>query len=115
IQGRIETLQGGVDEAVDAMKSGIEMLDATVDDVASAAESFVTIQGAIARITDMSMQIATATEEQTHVVEEINKNLQLISEFSSEGTEQSRSLSNLAEKLKGHTDELTAVVGSFRV
>ncbi|WP_108123972.1 methyl-accepting chemotaxis protein [Saccharospirillum mangrovi] len=115
IQGRIETLQGGVDEAVDAMKSGIDMLDATVEDVASAAESFETIQGAITRITDMSMQIATATEEQTHVVEEINKNLQLISEFSSEGTEQSRSLSNLAEKLKGHTDELTSVVGSFRV
>ena len=115
IQGRIETLQGGVDEAVDAMKSGIEMLDATVGDVASAAESFETIQGAITRITDMSMQIATATEEQTHVVEEINKNLQMISEFSSEGTEQSRGLSDLAEKLKGHTDELTSVVGSFRV
>lgn len=115
IQGRIETLQGGVDEAVVAMKSGIEMLDDTVEDVASAAESFETIQGAIARISDMSMQIATATEEQTHVVEEINKNLQMISEFSSEGTEQSRSLSKLAEKLKGHTDELTSVVGSFRV
>jgi len=115
IQGRIENLQGGVDEAVVAMKGGIEMLDATVGDVASAAESFETIQGAITRITDMSMQIATATEEQTHVVEEINKNLQMISEFSSEGTEQSRGLSDLAEKLKGHTDELTSVVGNFRV
>lgn len=115
IQGRIETLQGGVDEAVAAMQSGIEMLDETVEDVASAAESFETIQGAITRISDMSMQIATATEEQTHVVEEINKNLQMISEFSSEGTEQSRGLSDLAEKLKSHTDELTSVVGSFRV
>jgi methyl-accepting chemotaxis protein len=115
IQKRIETLQSGVDDAVGAMKSGIEVLDETVTDVASAAESFKSIDGAIAQISDMSMQIATATEEQTHVVEEINRNLQSISDYSSRSSDQSRNLSTLAENLKSRTDELSDVVGRFRV
>jgi methyl-accepting chemotaxis protein len=115
IQKRIETLQAGVDDAVGAMKSGIEVLENTVTDVASAAESFVKIEGAISQITDMSMQIATATEEQTHVVEEINKNLQMISDYSSRSTDQSRNLSELAGDLKTRTDELSEVVGRFKV
>jgi methyl-accepting chemotaxis protein len=115
IQKRIETLQSGVNDAVGAMKSGIEVLDETVTDVASAAESFKSIDGAIAQISDMSMQIATATEEQTHVVEEINRNLQSISDYSSRSSDQSRNLSTLAENLKLRTDELSDVVGRFRV
>lgn len=115
IQKRIETLQTGVDDAVGSMKSGIEVLDLTVTDVASAAESFKSIEGAISQITDMSMQIATATEEQTHVVEEINKNLQMISDYSSRSSDQSRNLSELAENLKQRTDELSDVVGRFKV
>lgn len=115
IQKRIETLQAGVDETVGAMKSGIEVLESTVSDVASAADSFRSIEGAISQITDMSMQIATATEEQTHVVEEINKNLQMISDFSSRSSDQSRNLSELAENLKHRTDELSDVVGRFKV
>ncbi|WP_028670957.1 methyl-accepting chemotaxis protein [Saccharospirillum impatiens] len=115
IQKRIETLQSGVDDAVGAMKSGIEVLDKTVTDVAGAADSFSSIEGAISQITDMSMQIATATEEQTHVVEEINKNLQMISDYSSRSSDQSRNLSELAENLKHRTDELSDVVGRFKV
>lgn len=115
IQKRIETLQAGVDDAVGSMKSGIEVLDLTVTDVASAAESFRSIEGAITQITDMSMQIATATEEQTHVVEEINKNLQMISDYSSRSSDQSRNLSGLADNLKQRTDELSDVVGRFKV
>ena len=115
IQKRIETLQAGVDETVGAMKSGIEVLESTVSDVASAADSFRSIEGAISQITDMSMQIATATEEQTHVVEEINKNLQMISDYSSRSSDQSRNLSELAENLKQRTDELSDVVGRFKV
>lgn len=115
IQKRIETLQTGVDDAVGSMKSGIEVLDLTVTDVAGAAESFKSIEGAITQITDMSMQIATATEEQTHVVEEINKNLQMISDYSSRSSDQSRNLSELAENLKQRTGELSDVVGRFKV
>lgn len=115
IQKRIETLQTGVDDAVGSMKSGIEVLDLTVTDVASAAESFKSIEGAITQITDMSMQIATATEEQTHVVEEINKNLQMISDYSGRSSDQSRNLSDLSENLKQRTDELSDVVGRFKV
>jgi methyl-accepting chemotaxis protein len=83
--------------------------------VGSAADAFSSIEGSIGQISDMSMQIATATEEQSHVVEEINKNLQLISEYSSQSTDQSRSLSELSESLKARSDDLTDVVGRFRV
>ncbi|MHA7880569.1 MAG: methyl-accepting chemotaxis protein [Saccharospirillum sp.] len=115
IQRRIENLQSGVDDAVESMKQGISVLDETVTDVGSAAGAFSSIEGSIGQISDMSMQIATATEEQSHVVEEINKNLQLISEYSSQSTDQSRSLSELSESLKARSDDLTDVVGRFRV
>lgn len=115
IQKRIETLQTGVNDAVESMKSGVDMLNSTVENVAGAAESFQSIEGAISRISDMSMQIATATEEQTHVVEEINKNLQMISDYSSQSTDQSRNLSDLADTLTQRTGELSQVVGRFVV
>lgn len=115
IQNRIETLQLGVDEAVAAMESGTEMLGATVTDVASAKEAFEAIEDSINQITDLSIQIATATEEQTHVIEEINRNLQLISDHTSKGTNQSRYLSDLSSSLDGHTRELTQVIAGFHV
>ncbi|MFC3851921.1 methyl-accepting chemotaxis protein [Salinispirillum marinum] len=115
IRGRIENLQTGVNDAVASMERGIEVLGDTVTDVGSAAEAFSSIEQSIDQITNMSIQIAAATEEQTHVVEEINRNLQLISDYSSQSTEQARDLSGLSENLKTRTNELTEVVGRFRV
>ena len=115
IQNRIENLQRGVENTVEAIQSGTAVLKDTVTDVASAAEAFEQIESAILRISDMSLQIATATEEQSHVVEEINRNLQLIAEFSSRSSDQSLQLSELSDQLKHHTDQLTHVVGGFKV
>lgn len=115
IRQRIEQLQAGAKSAVDSMASGTAMLNETVEDVSGAADAFATIESAIERITEMSTQIATATEEQTYVVEEINKNLQSISDMSADSNRFSRDLGKLASDLKGQTDELERVVGAFQV
>lgn len=115
IRQRIDTLQGGAREAVESMALGTSMLQETVSDVTDAADAFNTIKNAVERINEMTTQIATATEEQTYVVEEINKNLQSISDMSKDGNQFSRDLGSLAENLKNQTDDLSTVVESFKV
>ncbi|WP_404415575.1 methyl-accepting chemotaxis protein [Marinospirillum sp.] len=115
IRQKIETLQTGADESVTAIRQGLKLVETTVTDVEKSAQAFASIQQAVEEISNMSLQTATATEEQTNVVAEINQNLQSIADYSAESNDSSKSLNELAATLKQQTDQLSEVVGSFRV
>ncbi|MCG7962409.1 MAG: methyl-accepting chemotaxis protein [Candidatus Thiodiazotropha endolucinida] len=115
IEGLITSLQDGSKEAFNRITQSRDLAISTVDKAASAGESLHSITSAVATITEMNNQIATASEEQATVAEEINKNvvnIQSVSEQTSVGSKQTaRASVELAEL----SDELKEIVGQFKV
>ena len=80
IQQMIEQLQHGVLDAVKTIEAGAALTDSTVSLTAQTQNALDEILSSTSRVSDMSSQTATATEEQTHVSEEINRNLTELSD-----------------------------------
>ena len=71
----ISTLQGGARDAVMAMEQSSQHVEASVDHAQRAASALDGISQRVNQITAMSVQIATAVEEQSAVSEDINRNI----------------------------------------
>ena len=115
INQMIEKLQHGSHHAVESMDQSREQARAAVDQATLAGESLGTIAAAVARIDDMSNQIAGAAEEQGVVAEEVNRNIVRISDMAGnalEGAEQAATASQELERLAG---KLTDIVAQFKI
>jgi methyl-accepting chemotaxis protein len=80
IQRVIEHLQTAAGGAARAMEQGEKSAQESVTEVNAARGSLQSITDAMSRISDMSVQIATAAEEQSAVAEEINRNVVNVSQ-----------------------------------
>jgi methyl-accepting chemotaxis protein len=115
IQEMIERLQTGAKDAVAVMEKGRVQARASVEQAGTAGVSLESITQAVATINDMTAQIASAAEEQTHVTEEINRNVTQIAqavEATAQGAEQTAAA---GEELARIAAELQASVGRFRI
>ena len=81
IQSMIEKLEGGTSVAVSNMRQTAEASEKAVEHMARVGESLHSIDGIVARMTDMNTQVATASEEQSSVAEEINQNVVAVSDI----------------------------------
>ena len=115
IQGMIDRLQHGTQEAVSAMRRSSEAGDGTSTQANEAGLSLSTIGELIATINSMNAQIASAAEEQTAVAEEINRSVhqiagavESVADETRQSAQTSRSLADLGSRLSG-------LVGQFRV
>ena len=104
IRTMIENLQSAAKEAVTAMAQSQTHADSSVHNAQQAGEVLGEIRSSVGTIVDMNVQISAATEEQTIVAEDINKN---ISEFSISIGEVTRSAQHSAEA-SGSLAELAA-------
>ncbi|MDP5253509.1 methyl-accepting chemotaxis protein, partial [Vibrio sp. HB161653] len=84
IQQMIEMLQTTTGRAVGIMGDGQLLATTSVDDANSAAAHLNEIHQAVATISDMATQIASAAEEQASVTSEITRNTQGIRDVSTE-------------------------------
>ncbi|WP_434359734.1 methyl-accepting chemotaxis protein [Parasalinivibrio latis] len=82
IQTVISEIQNGTSQAVDAMAKGTELSSGCVDTANLAGEAIQRAQSLVNDISDRNHQIATAVEEQAAVAQEMNSNVQSISEVS---------------------------------
>ncbi len=71
----IAALQGGARQAVQVMQRSREQAMESVEQAEQAARSLQGINNRVNEISDMSMQIASAVEEQSAVSENINQNI----------------------------------------
>ena len=115
IQQMIEKVQEGARHAVSAMESGSTRAEASVQQAAEAGSSLDTITYAVSSINDMNMQIASASEQQSAVAEEINRNIVNIGAVSEEAAEGAEQTANASSELANLGNELQAVVGRFKV
>lgn len=107
IQSMIQKLQEGAKRAQQTMEHSRQQSETGVNKVAEAGTTLQEILGAVARISDMTMHIAAAAEEQSAVANEINRNVTVISDVNDQNAETgkqsaqaSADLSQLAESLR---------------
>ncbi|OZY51874.1 chemotaxis protein [Pseudomonas lundensis] len=115
IQGMIDRLQQGTDEAVQAMRRSSEAGVGTSEQANQAGESLDAMAQLIGTINSMNAQIASAAEEQTAVAEEINRSVHQIAvavdnvaDETQQGAQTTRSLAQLGQRLGD-------LVGQFRI
>ena len=114
IQGMIERLQAGAREAVRSMADGSAEMQRTVKQASHAGESLVAIKQSVAMINDMNTQIASATEEQMAVSQEISRNVVAISDVARSSAHSVQEVERTSRELSDAASKLSALVNEFR-
>ncbi|MGY3572352.1 methyl-accepting chemotaxis protein [Vibrio paucivorans] len=115
IHEMIEKLKSASDDAVKAMDASRARGDSTVNEANAAAEALVKIQNSIGTIMDMNSLIATATEEQSIVGQEISQRIVVISDQSSQSAELANQNRAGSQELNDRAKELYHLVDRFTV
>ena len=115
IQQMIEKLQSGANEAVEAMDESRTQADSTRDTAARAGEVLNSITQAVMSINDMNTLIASASEEQNSVAEEINRNIVNISQVSDTTAESAQRSAIASEDLRNLAEELKHIISRIKL
>ncbi|MGQ7274280.1 methyl-accepting chemotaxis protein [Marinobacter sp. V034] len=115
IQSMITTLQTGVSNIVSVMEQGNEQATQTVKLSSEAERELGAILGAMNSISDVNASVASATEEQTQVVDEINRSIVRINDLAQSSDERSTEINQISQLLAGYATTLDTQVGRCRV
>lgn len=114
IESMIESLQVQARAAVEAITQGQSKAHDSVENASNAGNALNEITNSVATITSMNIQIATASEEQSAVAEEINQNVVSISHVADENAQASNRLATSSEDLAQLAHELQQLVSQFK-
>lgn len=114
INQMIEKLMVGSRKAVEVTNICREQAASTVTQSTAVKSSLEVIVGSIAEINDMSNQVATATEEQAAVSEEINRNIVRIEDMSGSVVDRMSQLSGSSDELINQSNALMNMVQKFK-
>lgn len=115
IQQMIGSLKQGAENAVSSMHAGQAATGTGVESSQRTGASLTAITGQVERISDMNHQVATATEEQSAVTEEINRNVQGISDLARATAGEVRACRENCQTLQRLADDLARQMGSFKL
>ena len=115
IQEMVESLQHSVAQTVSVMSNSRERADNTVASASKVNELLAEISGSVDQITQMTLQIATAAEEQSHVAEDINRSVINISQMGHDNAEEVSRSAASAQGLSSSVDGLVSLVSRFRM
>ena len=115
IRSMIESLQVGTESAVKVMGSSEDMSKKAVSLVENAENALTEISHEMQTISDLNMQIAAASEEQSQVTDEISANIQRIFVLSDETSKAVADNRNAIANLENQSDDLTGMVSRFNV
>ncbi|MBW8192761.1 methyl-accepting chemotaxis protein [Neiella marina] len=114
INEMIERLLSGSRQAVELMEKSRSHAEVAILKASNTGDAFEIISGAVQRIYDMSNQIASASEEQSRVAEEINESIVRVNDMSnssvdniSNATNASHALSEMSATLKTNVAQFT--------
>lgn len=115
IEKLISTLQQGSDNAVNSMAQNKTSIEGLVSKAVNATESLKAITISVGSITEMNTLIASAAEQQSHVVKEINKNIHNIQQVSEDTAHGSEQVSQASQQIAGLSENLRGMVNQFNV
>nr|WP_166358201.1 methyl-accepting chemotaxis protein [Pseudomonas akapageensis] len=115
VQKIIEELQAGARQAVGTMTESQSQSQHSVGIANQAGERLGSVTQRIGEIDGMNQSVATATEEQTAVVESINVDITEINTLNQEGVENLQATLRACNDLENQVNRLQHLVGSFRI
>ncbi len=113
IQRMISGLKGGVEEAVGAMRAGSDQMSNVLAMSETIQAALVTVEQAINKGSEMIYQIASATEQQSSVTDEITKNINTLHDIAQEGIGNIQNTREVADKIDRMSRALAETSGRF--
>jgi methyl-accepting chemotaxis protein len=114
IEATINSLHQRVDQVVTAMDGGREQANRSVVEARNAGERLHKIVSVVSKVHEMNVQIATATEEQSAVTEDINRTMVSIQGVAVELESTSRQSTESGIRLSRMLDGLSTVMTHFK-
>ncbi len=115
IQQTIEQLQSGARNAVQAMDTSREMAESSVSQASQTGQALDEITTAVSTINDMNSMIASASNEQSAVTEEINQNVVNITQVAEQTASSAEQIDSSSKELAHLSSQLQSLVGQFKV
>lgn len=115
INAKIEKLQAAASKAVSAMEASKNKTAVGVAEASRAGSSILTIRKGIKVITEMSLQVATAAEQQSQVANEMDCNLVSINKAVDGTAEVADETAKSANHLVELSEQLQELIGKFEV
>jgi methyl-accepting chemotaxis protein len=115
VQTMIDKLQSEASRAVSAMEQSRNRSREGVQAVDDASNSLSGISQQIALISDMNIQVAAATEEQSTVVEDINRNVTEINDITQRTAQTAQAAAQASQSLNQLATRLDTLVARFKV
>ncbi|MBK0058634.1 HAMP domain-containing protein [Pseudomonas sp. S44] len=110
----IEGLQQGTRDVVDAMQAGQRQAQDNAQRMDQALPALQRIGEAVAVISDMNLQIASAAEEQSAVAEEVNRNVAGIRDVTESLSGQAEESARISQALNRLANQQQALMEQFR-
>ena len=114
IQSLLERLQQEVSHAVSTMQVGQENANTCLNKATETADALNEATNAVLEIAALNTQIASATDEQTIVVREVNQNLNIISETAMETADGARATTKASQEMTEELIELHKYVNQLK-
>ncbi|WP_043759818.1 methyl-accepting chemotaxis protein [Aeromonas taiwanensis] len=115
IEQMLGRLRQGADQAVTAMHMGTEQAGLSVTEAKRAGNELTDIVNEVRKVSDMTAQVATATEEQRYVTDDIQHNVLTIREVYEAHRQHSETLQQHSAELDQLARELAGRLASFKL
>lgn len=114
IQGMIQRLQASTSSASESIKRSLVKGDVSVQIVCATSDALSVIDQQVSTINQRGLQIATAAEEQTQVVESINRSMHVIADATESASHYAARSHQSGDELATVGAELQQLVGQFK-
>lgn len=115
INSMLESLQQGVQSSSTRISENNLLAQDAYEGVSNARKTFSEIIAQVSHVNDMSTQIAAASEEQSTVVQDMNKSVEIINEKSGSTEESALHLQSKAKALSQQALDLRELLADFRL
>ena len=97
------------------MRLGRTQVDSSVSEVSKAQQALNTITNSVMQISDMNAQIASATEQQSMVTNDVSRNIINVQQISGEGEAATVQISQASTELALLSGKLQQMITHFKV
>jgi methyl-accepting chemotaxis protein len=115
IDKTVRSIQQGTSEAVEAMRSSMSHVQSGVDSARSAGEALTSIIHGSESVQKMVTQIAAAATEQSYSTQSVSTNVAEIATIIGQTASSSQQSVEACQQLSSLANELTSLVGAFKV
>lgn len=114
ISNIVDAIQGAIRDVTQIITAVEERSKETNEGALEAEQAISQIQEAVANISAMNVQIASATDEQSRVTREVSENITGISDLSNENQKTNEEVAEVSQQLTKNSVDLSQLVARFK-